>query len=209
MLSEGESVTEKFTFIGGDGVDDVVITITVVGANDDHEIDTPLGIQRGTVDQDININVNNLFTDIDRSDELTLTFTVMLTGDTEATLDDIGLTYNENRNSQNEITSRRITGEPNAGTHMIKAVADDGKGGTVETTFTIQVSSFSVATLDREFGRGVDGAVVNGVSTRAEEFLIGGDNDQTLNSKPSSTPAKRTAKYYPNVSFSGRSKVKK
>ena len=59
-------------------------------------------------------------------------------------------------------------------------MADDGKGGTVETTFTIQVSS-SVATLDREFGRGVEGAVVNGVSTRAKEFLIGGDNDQTLN----------------------------
>ena len=60
-------------------------------------------------------------------------------------------------------------------------MADDGKDGTVETTFTIQVSSFSVAILDREFGRGVEGAVVNGVSTRAEEFLIGGDNDQTLN----------------------------
>ena len=75
VLSEGESVTEKFTFTGGDGVDDVVITITVVGVNDAPEIGTPLGIQRGTVDQDININVNNLFTDIDRSDELTLTFT--------------------------------------------------------------------------------------------------------------------------------------
>ena len=181
VLSEGESVTEKFTFTGGDGVDDVVITIKVFGTNDDPEIDTPLGIQRGTVDQGININVNNLFTDIDRSDELTLTFTVMLTGDTEATLDDIGLTYNENRNSENEITSRRITGDPNAGTHRIKAVADDGKGGTVETKFTIQVSSFSVASLDRELGGGVDGAVVNGVSTRAEEFLIGGDNNQTLN----------------------------
>ncbi len=182
VLSEGESVTEKFTFTGGDGVDDVVITITVVGVNDAPEIDTPLGIQRGTVDQDININVNNLFTDIDRSDELTLTFTVMLTDGAEATLDDIGLTYDEDRNEiTNEITSREITGDPDAGTHRIKAVADDGNGGTVETTFTIQVSPFSVATLDREFGRGVDGAVVNGVSTRAEEFLIGGDNDQTLN----------------------------
>ena len=180
-MSEGESVTEEFAFIGGDGVDDVEITIKVLGTNDDPEIDTPLGIQRGTVDQDININVNNLFTDIDRSDELTLTFTVMLTGDTEAKLDDIGLTYNENRNSQNEITSRRITDDPNAGPHRIKAVADDGKGGAVETTFTTQVSSFSVAILDREFGRGVRGAVVNGVSTRAEEFLIGGDKDQTLN----------------------------
>ena len=182
VLSEGESVTEKFTFMGGDGVDDVVITITVVGANDDPEIDTPLGIQRGTVDQGIIIDVNNLFTDIDRSDELTLTFTVILTGDTEATLDDIGLTYNEVRDEiTNEITSRRITGDPDAGMHRIKAVADDGNGGTVETTFTIQVSSFSSATLGRELGRGVDGAVVNGVSTRAEEFLIGGDNDQTLN----------------------------
>ena len=163
------------------------MTITVLGTNDAPEIDTPLGIQRGTVDQGINIDVNNLFTDIDRSDELTLTFTVMLTGGAEATLDDIGLTYNENRNSQNEITSRRITGEPDAGTHRIKAVADDGKGGTVETTFTIQVSSLSVASLDRaasldrDLGRGVDGAIVDGASTRAEEFLIGGDNDQTLN----------------------------
>ena len=99
MLSEGESVTEIFTFIGGNGVDDVVITIKVLGTNDAPEIDTPLGIQRGTVDQDININVNNLFTDIDRSDELTLTFTVMLTGGAEETLDDIGLTYSVNRNS--------------------------------------------------------------------------------------------------------------
>ena len=182
VLSEGESVTETFTFTA-DGVDDVVITITVNGKNDDPEIDTPLGTQRGTVDQDININVNNLFTDIDRSDELTLTFTVMLTDGAEATLDDIGLTYNgPTRNSQNEITSRRITGEPNIiGTHRIKAVADDGKGGKVETTFTIQVSSFSVASLDRELGRGVDGAVVNGVSTSAQEFLIGGNEDQTLN----------------------------
>ena len=181
VLSEGESVTEKFTFIGGDGVDDVVITITVVGENDDPEIDTPLGIQRGTVDQNININVNNLFTDIDRSDALTLTFTVMLTDGAEATLDDIGLTYNENRNSQNEITSRRITGDPNAGTHRIKAEADDGKGGTVETTFTIQVSSFSVASLRRVLGRGEEDAVVDGASRNAEEFLIGGDNRQTLN----------------------------
>ena len=99
MLSEGESVTEKFTFKGDDGVDDVVITIKVFGTNDDPEMDTPLGIQRGTVDRGININVNNLFTDIDRSDELTLTFTVMLTGGAEATLDDIGLTYSVNRNS--------------------------------------------------------------------------------------------------------------
>ena len=173
VLSEGEEVTEKFTFIGGDGVDNVVITITVEGTNDDPEIDTPLGIQRGTVDQDININVNNLFTDIDRLDALTLTFTVMLTDDTEAELDTIGLEYDS--------ANKMITGDPSAGTHRIKAVADDGEGGTVETTFTIQVSSFSVASLDRELGRGVDGAVVNGVSTRAEEFLIGGDNDQTLN----------------------------
>ena len=180
VLSEGESVTEIFTFIGGDGVDDVVITITVNGENDAPEIDTPLGIQRETVDRGINIDVNNLFTDIDRSDELTLTFTVMLTDDTEATLDEIGLTYNENRNSQNEITSREITGRPNAGTHRIKAVADDGKGGTVETTFTIQISSFSVASLDRELGRGEEDVVVDGVNSRAK-FLIGGDNDQTLN----------------------------
>ena len=177
VLSEGESVTEKFTFTA-DGVDDVVITITVLGTNDAPEIDTPLGIQRGTVNQNINIDVNNLFTDIDRSDELTLTFTVMLTDDTEAELDTIGLTYpGENRNSQNE-----ITGRPNAGTHRIKAVADDGKGGTVETTFTIQVSSFSVVSLGRDLGRGVEDAVVNGASTRSvKEFLIGGDNRQTLN----------------------------
>ena len=178
VLSEGESVTEKLTFTA-DGVDDVVITITVLGTNDAPVVDTPLGTQRGTVDQDININVNNLFTDIDRSDELTLTFTVMLTDDTEAELDTIGLTYTDDRNSQNEITSRRITGEPNAGTHRIKAVADDGKGGTVETTFTIQVSSFSVASLGRVLGGGVPDAEVDGASTK--EFLIGGDNKQTLN----------------------------
>ena len=160
-------------------MDDVVIEITVLGTNDAPEIDTPLGTQRGTVDQNININVNNLFTDIDRSDELTLTFTVMLTDDTEAALGTIGLTHTDNRNSQNEITSREITGRPNAGTHRIKAVADDGNGGTVETTFIIQVSSFSVASLGRVLGGGEEDAVVNGASTK--EFLIGGNNDQTLN----------------------------
>ena len=91
-------------------------------------------------------------------------------------LSTIGLTYDSD---ENEITGTLTR----TGTYVIKIVATDRNGATGETTFDIVVSSFSLATLatlGRELGRGVDGAVVNGVSRRAE-FLIGGDNDQTLN----------------------------
>ena len=164
-LAEGQTETETFTFTdatdGSDATEEV--EITVVGVNDDPVVDTAIEPQRVTVDLQVTpIDLSDLFADVD-GDVLTLTVTGLPSG----------LSYARDTG---------ITGTPDTvGTFTVTVVADDGKGGTVETTFTIQGSSFSVATLDREFGRGVDGAVVNGVSTRAEEFLIGGDNDQTLN----------------------------
>ena len=153
-LAEGQRETDTFTFIG-DGVADVVITITVVGVNDDPVVDTPLGIQRGTVDQDININVNNLFSDVDANDVLTLTVTL----DDDRPLSTIGLTYDSDANE--------ITGTPDtAGTFTVTVVANDGNGGTVTSTFEIVVSLSiaHVATL-----------------ATSRQFLIGGDGDQTLN----------------------------
>ena len=148
-LAEGQTETDTFTFIG-DGVADVVITITVVGVNDDPVVDTPLGIQRGTVDQDININVNNLFTDIDTGDTLELTVTGLPSG----------LSYDD--------ASKLITGTPDTGgTFTVTVVANDGNGGTVETTFDIVVSPLSIARL--------------ATLATSRQFMIGGDGDQTLN----------------------------
>ena len=165
-LAEGQTETETFTFTAGG--EPFVVTITINGTNDEPVVDTPLGIQRGTVDQDININVNNLFTDIDTGDTLELTMTGLPSG----------LSYDDD--------SKLITGTPDTGgTFTVTVVATDNNGATGETTFDIAVSPLSIARLatlatrGRELGRGVDKAVVNGGS--GEEFLIGGNDDQTLN----------------------------
>ena len=138
--------------------------------NNAPEVDTAMDPQIETVDRPTEIYLEGLlFFDFEDGFELTLTVTL----DDGTALSTIGLSYAPDTGITGTLTR--------TGTYVIKIVATDRSGATGETTFDIVVSSFSIAIFGRELGRGVDGAVVNGVSTRAEEFLIGGDNNQTLN----------------------------
>ena len=120
-LRAGEERTETFTFTDSSNADTELVTITVVGVNDAPVVDTAIGPQRGTVDLPITaIILENLFSDVD-DDELTLTVMGLPRG----------LSYARDTG---------ITGTPDTvGTFTVMVVADDGNGGTVETTFDIVV----------------------------------------------------------------------
>ena len=127
-LAEQQTETETFTFRAGGATFEV--TITVTGVNDAPVVSTPpLNIRDG-IDETIKpIDPIAFFTDID-GDELTFTVTL----DDGTPLSTIGLTYDD------PVTPGQITGTlSQIGEHIIKIVADDGNGGTAETTFTITV----------------------------------------------------------------------
>ena len=130
-LAEGQTETETFTFTdataGSDATEDV--EITVEGANDAPEVDTAIVDQRVTVDLPItDIDLNNLFSDVDTNDILTLTVTGLPNG----------LSYDPD--------TKMITGTPDAeGTSTVTVVVDDGNDGTATATFDIVVSAQAVS----------------------------------------------------------------
>ena len=148
-LSEGQEEEEKFTFTDdtpNSDAEPVEVVITVVGLNDAPEVDTVIDAQRVTVDLPITaIDLSNLFSDVDTNDTLTLTVTGLPSG----------LSY---------APDTGITGTPDAeGTFTVTVVANDGNGGTVESTFDIVVSAQAVSPVSA----GDDAGAVNEGDTAA------------------------------------------
>ena len=132
-LAAGQQVTETFIFT--DATDNSVtedVEITVVGVNDAPEVDTPIERQSVRLDQPVTaIDLSDLFSDVDANDTLTLTGTGLPSG----------LTYDS--------VTMMITGTPDTeGTFTVTVMADDGNGGTVETTFDIVVAEGQVVNED-------------------------------------------------------------
>ena len=127
-LGDEDQVEEVFTFVDSNGGARFAVTITVAGANDaPRVIDTGLPAISETIRETIEIDLSAFFTDVE-GDELT--FTVTLSDDSP--LSTIGLSYDPD--------TKMITGAlSQIGEHIIKVVADDGNGGTLEVTFNVEV----------------------------------------------------------------------
>ena len=127
-LGDGEELTETFTFtaLGAENFD---VEITITGANDaptvSGEFINRVGAAGG---QFILTNLSDQFTDVDQGDELTFEVTL----DDGAALSTIGLTYNSD---EDEITGTLTR----TGTYVIKIVATDKSGTTVEATFDLSI----------------------------------------------------------------------
>ena len=129
VLADQQTKTERFTFSDEGGI--FVVTITITGANDaptvSGEFFTRVGAAGG---QFILTNLSDRFTDVDQGDELTFTVTL----DDGAALSTIGLTYDSD---EDEITGTLTR----TGTYVIKIVATDKIGATVEATFELNIFS--------------------------------------------------------------------
>ena len=177
-LAEGQEEEETFTFTDANGVaDPEVVTITVVGVNDAPEVNeavqTALGSTRVEVDQPFTAitpeDLENLFTDVDASDTLTLTVTGLPSG----------LSY---------APDTGITGTPDTvGESTVTVVADDGNGGTVEATFMIVVLAQAVSPVSAGDDAGAvneDGTLiatgsleVRGATDTPPTIMLDGDGD--------------------------------
>ena len=128
-LTEGQAETETFTFTAL-GAENFAVEITITGTNDAPVVATAIEPQSGVEGQEKVIDLSTLFTDVDEGDELTFEVTL----DDGAALSTIGLTYDSD---EDEITGT-LTG---TGTYVIKIVATDKSGATVETTFDLNILS--------------------------------------------------------------------
>ena len=129
VLAEEQTATETFTFSAEGGT--FVVTITVTGANDAPTFSGEFFDRMGpTGGQFTLIDLSDQFTDPDEGDELTFTVTL----DDDRPLSTIGLTYNSD---DNEITGALTE----VGPYVIKIVATDKSGATVEATFELNIFS--------------------------------------------------------------------
>ena len=129
-LKAGEQKTDIITFSDG-----TAVIVTILGRNDAPVVDTAIESQSGVEGQEKVIDLSNLFSDIDTKDTLTLSVTVELDGNE--------IVFDGSRNIISDLSASkelRIT-LANTGTYRVTAVADDGNGGTVESTFDIVVSA--------------------------------------------------------------------
>ena len=154
---------EVFTFTSGSA--HFTVTITVNG-EDENQIPVAgpaIGPQSGTAGQAITpIDLSGLFTDAD-DDELTLSVTVEINGQIIL-------------NSDLELNNTMFTGTlGKIGTYTITVTADDGKGGSVSSDFTILVS-LDVTGHTKVSG---NGSIGNTTAT-TPQFLVGGDPAQTI-----------------------------
>ena len=133
-LTEGQTETETFTFTAL-GAENFAVEITITGTNDAPVVATAIETQSGVEGQEKVIDLSTLFSDIDTNDTLTLSVVVELAG-TEIVFDG----------------SRNIISDPNAskmlaitlaspGTHTVTVMADDGNGGTVSSSFNLEVGA--------------------------------------------------------------------
>ena len=130
-LSAGQTVNEVFTFAAGEATFDVTITIT--GSNDAPTVVTAIESQSGVEGLEKVIDLSNLFTDIDTNDTLTLSVTAELDGDE--------ITFDGSRNIISDLSASkelRIT-LARTGTYTVTVKADDGNGGTVSSSFSLDV----------------------------------------------------------------------
>ena len=123
-----DTLTDEFTFTA-EGAEDVMVTITITGANDAPTVSGSFIIGGGAAgDQFTLSNLSDRFTDVDQGDELTFTVTL----DDGAALSTIGLTYDSD---EDEITGTLSQ----IGEHVIKIVATDKSGAAVEATFDLNI----------------------------------------------------------------------
>ena len=149
---------------------DVTLTITVTSVNDDPVATGSLIVgQNGQVGHAITaIDLSTLFTDID--DEI-VTLDVFFF-DSSIKEVNIGLSYN---------VADGITGRPTrSGLYTIEVVASDNRGGEATLEFPILILP-DVESLTKMSGNGVGDAEVGADDATSSQFLIGGDNAQTLN----------------------------
>ena len=149
---------------------DVTLTITVTSVNDDPVATGSLIVgQNGQVGHAITaIDLSTLFTDID--DEI-VTLDVFFF-DSSIKEVNIGLSYN---------VADGITGRPTrSGLYTIEVVASDNRGGEATLEFPILILP-DVESLTKVSGNGVGDAEVGADDATSSQFLIGGDNAQTLN----------------------------
>ena len=122
-LADRQTETESFTFSAGGGT--FVVTITITGANDAPTVSGEFLTREGPTGERFTLsNLSDRFTDVDEGDELTFEVTL----DDGAALSTIGLTYDSD---EDEITGTLTR----TGTYVIKIVATDKSGATVEATF--------------------------------------------------------------------------
>ena len=125
---KGDTLTDEFTFTA-EGAAPITVTITITGANDAPTVSGEFFTRVGpTGGQFILTNLSDQFTDVDEGDELTFTVTL----DDGAALSTIGLTYDSD---EDEITGTLTE----TGTYVIKIVATDKIGATVEATFDLNI----------------------------------------------------------------------
>ncbi len=153
-LGGGETAEEEFIF-RADNANDFTLTITVTGINEAPVVAGTIDTVTETVNQPIQaIDLSNLFTDVE-GDELTLTVTFLDTdGVTEIPF---GLSYN----SETKQITGRLLHTLTPATYTAKVVADDGNGGTAETTFDIILQKERFLTFSgsvTEDGKSVDRA---------------------------------------------------
>ena len=126
-----DTLDDEFTFTA-EGAAPITVTITISGVNDvptaSGEFFTRVGATGG---QFILTNLSDRFTDVDEGDELTFEVTFHDSEDAEV---DIGLTYDSD---DDEITGTLTE----TGTYVIKIVATDKSGATVEATFELNIFS--------------------------------------------------------------------
>ena len=124
---KGDTLEDNFTFTA-EGAAPITVTITISGVNDTPVVATAIESQSGVDGQEKVIDLSTLFTDVDEGDELTFAVTL----DDGRPLSTIGLSYDSD---DDEITGT-LTG---TGTYVIKIVATDQSGATVEATFDLNI----------------------------------------------------------------------
>ena len=132
-LTEGQTETETFTFRAG--VARFEVTITVTGANDAPVVATAIETQSGMEGQEKVIDLSTLFSDIDTNDTLTLSVVVELAG-TE-------IVFDGSRNIISDLSASKMLAITLAspGTYTVTVMADDGNGGTVSSSFSLEVEA--------------------------------------------------------------------
>ena len=125
---KGDTLTDDFTFTA-EGAAPITVTITISGVNDAPTVSGEFFNREGTTGGQFTLsNLSDRFTDVDQGDELTFEVTL----DDGAALSTIGLTYNSD---EDEITGTLTR----SGTYVIKIVATDKIGATVEATFDLNI----------------------------------------------------------------------